>query len=168
MDREIIIKVIILLVLVILFILRILEIAISVTIIYILLVIAILLVVVIIEIERRQKKGDGGKPGDGEPPTELDDTINELEAKCDLIERLMRGRPQAQRDALAEAKKKVEEAVNGLKRLRRGDRDPNLEGNIQRALREAADKVDQANPGRRNGPLRRLADELRDIERNLF
>ncbi|MEM7156913.1 MAG: hypothetical protein AAF799_28945 [Myxococcota bacterium] len=101
-------------------------------------------------------------------PNPYDDVIAELEGIKGTLERLKKGRTDAQKKALEEARTKIQEAIDGLEKMR--DSDPNApsEGDIQKALRDAADKIDEANPNRRNGSLRRQADALRDIERNLF
>jgi hypothetical protein len=119
-----------------------------------------------------QQGGDGNPPvldgaDDGEP-SPFDDTIFELESKRDLLKRVKRGKTDAQKRKIDEAVEKINEAIDGLKKMRDGDPNAPSEGDIEKALRDAADLVEEANPGNRNPTLRRLTECLRDIAKNLF
>ena len=108
----------------------------------------------------------------GEPVLEdtnpFDDVIAELEGIKEALRRLKKGRTEAQQRDLEKARTKLDEAIEGLKKMRDADPDAPTEGEIEKAIRDAAKSVDDANPGGRNRSLRRLSDTLTDIVNNLF
>ncbi len=136
--------------------------------IFIILILLILLYWLWKKLKEHKPQGGGGNGDDDKPLDPIHEQIIELESKRDLLKRLRQGKTPQQKKDIDEAIKKINEAIDGLKKLKAGSDDPNLEGNIQKALRDAADAVDRANPGNRSLPLKRLAECLRDIERNLF